>query len=121
MKRLRKNLLVLTMGAFAAVPAADERPNILIILADDLGYGDVGCYNPESKVPTPRLDELAEIARPAGEIEDRAAKSPGFIQIPVHLGLTTDTESNVIVLDHQVGLFRAVHHALLVDQTRFAI
>ncbi|MHC4618698.1 MAG: sulfatase-like hydrolase/transferase [Planctomycetota bacterium] len=36
-----------------------KKPNILFILADDLGYGDISCYNPESKVPTPDLDKLA--------------------------------------------------------------
>jgi arylsulfatase A len=38
---------------------ASELPNIVYILADDLGYGDLGSYNPESKIPTPRLDQLA--------------------------------------------------------------
>lgn len=40
--------------------AAPPRPNLLVILADDLGYGDVQCYNPErGKLPTPHIDRLA--------------------------------------------------------------
>ncbi len=39
---------------------AADQPNIVFILADDLGYGDVSCYNPESRIPTPNLNRLAE-------------------------------------------------------------
>ncbi len=45
--------------AIACVPIFGEKPNILFIYADDLGYGDLGCYNPESEIPTPHLDRLA--------------------------------------------------------------
>ncbi|WP_283434167.1 sulfatase-like hydrolase/transferase [Neorhodopirellula lusitana] len=37
-----------------------SQPNVLFILADDLGYGDLGCYNPTSRIPTPNLDRLAQ-------------------------------------------------------------
>src|SRR5210317_2098292 len=37
-----------------------ENPNIIFILADDMGYGDLSCYNPESKIITPNIDNLAE-------------------------------------------------------------
>ena len=37
-----------------------RQPNVVFIMADDMGYGDPGCYNPDSKIPTPNMDALAK-------------------------------------------------------------
>mgnify|MGYP003424480941 FL=1 len=37
-----------------------NKPNIIYILADDMGYGDPQCYNSQGKIPSPSIDQLAE-------------------------------------------------------------
>jgi len=63
-KKLAVPLLTLALGCVSsAVLAADAKggakPNVVFILADDLGYGDVGCFG-QDKIKTPNLDKMAE-------------------------------------------------------------
>lgn len=53
-------LILAVTGSFTETDAQNPRPNIVYILADDLGYGDVSCYNENSKIHTPHIDKLAE-------------------------------------------------------------
>jgi arylsulfatase A len=58
MKHTRTLLTAILLAPLAALHAADLKPNIIFILADDLGYGDLSCYG-QKIVPTPNLDRMA--------------------------------------------------------------
>ena len=64
--------------------AASSKPNIIFILADDLGYGDVRCLNSEGKIATPHLDRLA-----AGGMMFTDAHSSSAVCTPTRYGLLT--------------------------------
>ncbi|MCG8511354.1 MAG: sulfatase-like hydrolase/transferase, partial [Rhodospirillales bacterium] len=83
------------MGLFAALtcvltqPLAyaeplPQKPNIVVILVDDMGFGDPQCYNPQSKCPTPHIDRLA---REGMRFTD--AHAPGSVCHPSRYGLLT--------------------------------
>jgi arylsulfatase A len=74
----------LSGGVQVASAAAQRPPNIVFILADDLGYGDVGCYNEQAKVATPNLDRLA---RDGMRFTD--AHSPSTVCTPTRYSLLT--------------------------------
>ncbi len=59
-------------------------PNILYIMTDDMGYGDLGCQNAESKIPTPNLDRLA-----AQGMRFTDAHSPSGVCSPTRYGVLT--------------------------------
>ncbi len=65
---------------------AQEKPNIIYILADDMGYGDVRAYNPESKISTPNIDRLAEQG-----IRFTDAHSPSSVCTPTRYAIMTGT------------------------------
>lgn len=60
------------------------RPNVVYILADDLGWGDLRCYNPDGKIPTPHLDRLA-----AEGMRFTDAHSPSAVCTPTRYGILT--------------------------------
>jgi len=52
-------LAACVLSAVVGHAFAAEKPNIVVILVDDMGYGDPGCFNRDSKIPTPNIDRLA--------------------------------------------------------------
>jgi arylsulfatase A len=78
------SLAFLTFAGQAAELPTTTKPNIIYILADDLGYGDVGVYNPQSKIPTPNLDRLA-----AQGMRFADAHAPNAVCTPTRYALLT--------------------------------
>ena len=82
---MRTLLLILTLTCWAhpgTLQAAS--PNIVFILADDMGYGDLKAYNPASRISTPHLDRMA-----AGGIVFTDAHSGGSTCVPSRYSLIT--------------------------------
>ena len=61
-----------------------KKPNIVFIMADDMGYGDVECYNPGSKIPTTNMDRLAKQG-----VLFTDAHSPSAVCSPTRYGVLT--------------------------------
>ncbi len=75
---------LLSARATPRAPARSALPNIVYILADDLGYGDVRCFNPEGKIPTPNIDRLA-----AQGVRFTDAHSGSGVCTPTRYGILT--------------------------------
>lgn len=81
---IKKYLCLPLLAGMAVVVAAAEKPNIVFILADDVGTGDVKCFYPPSKVTTPNIDRMA------GEgIRFMQAYAPGAVCSPSRYALVT--------------------------------
>lgn len=77
-------LLLLFLVPLSAPVGAAERPNIIFILADDLGIGDVRAFNRDSKIATPRLDRMA-----AEGMKFTDAHTPSSVCSPTRYSLLT--------------------------------
>ena len=71
-------------GSIGTAAVDAELPNIVLILADDMGIGDPGCYNADSKIPTPHIDRLAREGLRMTDMH-----SPSAVCTPTRYGLLT--------------------------------
>lgn len=89
MKSILFTFVILVLGSvFLSCESGSEKiqknPNIIIILADDLGYGDPQVYNTESKIPTPNIDKLAKVG-----MRFTDAHAPSSVCSPTRYGILT--------------------------------
>ncbi len=108
MKPLTSMLSLALGGILALVNAHAAKPNVLVIYTDDQGYGDAGCYNPNSKIPTPNLDRLA-----AGGMRFTDGHSSDTVCTPSRYGLLTGRYNWRTTLKR--GVFGAEQPGLIPD------
>ena len=85
-----RRLLLATMFVVLSAARAAERPNLIFILADDLGYNQLGCYG-DTPIRTPNLDRLA-----AGGIRFTDAYSGNTVCSPSRVSLFTGRDSRLL-------------------------
>ncbi|MCP4861134.1 MAG: sulfatase-like hydrolase/transferase [Planctomycetes bacterium] len=78
------SLLLLSLIGCTQEVAPAKAPNILLVLADDLGYGDPGCYNSASHIATPAIDRLAAEGMRLTDMH-----TPSAVCTPTRYGLLT--------------------------------
>ncbi|MCW5963912.1 MAG: sulfatase-like hydrolase/transferase [Bryobacterales bacterium] len=83
-RALAAGTLAGSLSRGSAPAQTSERPNIIYILADDLGWGDLGCYNAQSAIPTPHADRMA--AEGARFVD---MHSPSAVCTPTRYGVLT--------------------------------
>ncbi|HCC70239.1 MAG TPA: hypothetical protein DEQ09_03690 [Bacteroidales bacterium] len=82
---LLTSVLILAFPYTIKIKGKGEKlPNIVLIMADDMGYGDAGCYNNQSLIPTPNIDKLASEG-----VLFTDAHSPSAVCTPSRYGLLT--------------------------------
>ena len=96
----------------ASIPATAQ-PNILFILADDLGYGDVSCYNSDSKITTPNLDRLAQEG-----MKFTDAHSPSTVCTPTRYSIMTGRMAFRL---NYSGVFTGVGGPCLITEDRLTL
>src|ERR1043166_6487681 len=84
-----RTALLFVLATFVACGSPANRgagglPNIVLVLADDLGYGDPRCYNVDSKIPTPAIDRLASEG-----MRFTDAHTPSSVCTPTRYGILT--------------------------------
>jgi hypothetical protein len=87
MKTFIALLTAFLLAPLSALHAADSeaaKPNVIVILTDDQGWGDLTCYHPDSKIVTPNMDRLASEG-----LRMLNAYTPASVCSPTRYGLLT--------------------------------
>ncbi len=130
MKVSFSSLLLLSSTLAISLSGSDTRPNVIFIIADDLGYGELSCQNPATDIPTPAIDSIAAngvrftngyvsapfcAASRAGLITGRYQTRFGFEFNPIgprnedpDAGLPTDQKTLADLLRDQAGYTTAL-------------